>query len=421
MIKALEIKDISLHASDPHQNSMNIKRYYEQVYNSESCSFTFSESFDLSLLQYMFENSIFIYHSGFNMTVNAFKNKLNIENFFNYLDTKRKPNLYFKLDEYIIVLNMVDKNNRDDSEEISDDNSEYIVEKYKGHADFAVNTKKEKFNSICSKNTKFFVTIYYPNFKFLDKIEKKFSFLQKYKIDDTEKNYVSVLMKNEYGEYDFEPLDIKIPKIDIELNYGSKFPDVYDKIVKKITTYNKGLYMLHGDPGTGKSSFVKYLTKVVDKEFIFVPTSFIERFISDPDIFSILIKRKKSVLILEDAERILISREKQDNEYISTILNLSDGILSDMLEASIIITYNCDDTKIDKALKRKGRTMIDYRFEKLSKDDAKKLAESLNFKKEQIDSIDSSMSLSEIYNINDENKFYIEDEKSDRIVGFGKS
>jgi hypothetical protein len=92
-----------------------------------------------------------------------------------------------------------------------------------------------------------------------------------------------------------------------------------------------------------------------------------------------------------------------------------------MLEASIIITYNCDDTKIDKALKRKGRTMIDYRFEKLSKDDAKKLAESLNFKKEQIDSIDSPMSLSEIYNINDENKFYIEDEKSDRIVGFGKA
>jgi hypothetical protein len=171
--------------------------------------------------------------------------------------------------------------------------------------------------------------------------------------------------------------------------------------------------------GTGKSSFIKYLTTVIDKEFIFIPSNFIDKFISDPDIFSILLRRKKSVIILEDAEKILISRETDDNQFISTLLNLSDGILSDMLEVSVILTYNCDETKIDKALKRKGRTMVDYRFGKLSVEESKLLAESLNFTEEQVKDIKEPMSLSEIYNMNDENKFYEDESNKKRVIGFG--
>jgi broad-specificity NMP kinase len=252
-------------------------------------------------------------------------------------------------------------------------------------------------------------------------MKDEFAFMEEYIIDEKERNCVHVLIKNIYGEYDFEPLDIKIPQIDISLNYGESFSPIYDKIVHKLKNNNKGLYMFHGDPGTGKSSFIKYLSKQIDKDFIFIPSNFIDKFISDPDIFSILLKKKKSVIILEDAEKILISREREDNQHISTILNISDGILSDILEISVIITYNCDDTKIDKALKRKGRTMIDYMFKKLNVNDSKKLAEYLSFKKEQIDNIKEPMSLSEIYNMNDENKFYDENDLEDkkRIIGFG--
>ena len=122
---------------------------------------------------------------------------------------------------------------------------------------------------------------------------------------------------------------------------------------------------------------------------------------------------------MEDAEKILISRETEDNQFISTLLNLSDGILSDMLEVSVILTYNCDDTKIDKALKRKGRTMIDYKFGKLSIEESKLLANSLNFTGDQIENIKENMSLSEIYNMNDENKLYDDDVDKKRIIGFG--
>ena len=76
------------------------------------------------------------------------------------------------------------------------------------------------------------------------------------------------------------------PKIKKHVDFFLHRKDWYEK---KGIPYTLG-FMFHGEPGTGKSSFIKYLTSVVDKEFIFIPTSFIEKFISDPNIFSILVK-----------------------------------------------------------------------------------------------------------------------------------
>ncbi len=419
-MKSLELENLELHASDPHQNNFNAKRFYEQMYNTECCSMSFSESFDLSLIEYCMRNFTFIYHSGFVMSTSSLREELNVDNFLSNIDRKKQPNFYFFDETYIIVLSINDKNEKDPY--YGDDDHEFMMPDTTAIIAETPEEKRENSKKIDSNSSKINVTLYYPSYKFLEKeFNKKFNFLENFKIKDEKGHFVSVLMKNRYDEYDFEPLDIKLPKIDLELNYGKKFKPVYEKIIQKIKTNNKGLYMFHGEPGTGKSSFIKYLTSVVDKEFIFIPTSFIEKFIADPNIFSILVRKKKCVIILEDAEKILVSRDRQENEYISTILNLSDGILSDMIQASIVLTYNCDDAKIDKALKRKGRTLVDYKFDKLNIQESKKLAKKLKFTDSQIDSIKEAMSLSEIYNINEDNKYYKEEEKSDRIIGFGKA
>jgi hypothetical protein len=337
----------------------------------------------------------------------------------NLFHVRRRPNFYFSYDDIIVVLN-ISNLDEDSTVSIYDDD---VVEVGGKSFDFEKKPGEDivsLFKNINEKNSKVNILIYYPSNVAFSDIFKKFSFLEKYKIDEKKKNHVYILMKTQYGEYDFEPLNIKVPDINLQLNYGEKFKeDIYKKIVYKLNTTHKGLYMLHGLPGTGKSSLIKHLTTVVDKEFIFVPATFIEKFIADPDIFSILIRRKKYVLILEDAEKILISRESDDNQFISTLLNMSDGILSDILEASIILTFNCEHTKIDKALRRKGRTIIDYKFKNLSVDEAKKLAEHLNFTEEQMKKIDKEMSLSEIYNINEENKFYKDEEENNKVIGFG--
>jgi hypothetical protein len=411
-MKTLKIENLDLHASDMHGHTFNCKRYFEKVYNMECSSFNLEETFDISIIDVFFKKYDFIYHSTFSLTVDGIKDEFTSKNILNYLSFKKKPNFYFKHKDYVILANISDKNDEDDNVGRFDDDDIIVV---KGSSE---EVKKMKKN-INDNNSKVYITIYYPSNKIFDSMKNDFSFMEDYIIPEKDKNFVSILIKNQYGDYDFEPLDIKVPNINLELNYGKKFLDIYKKIVHKIKNNNKGLYMFHGDPGTGKSSFIKYLTTVIDKEFIFIPSNFIDKFISDPDIFSILLRRKKSVIILEDAEKILISRETDDNQFISTLLNLSDGILSDMLEVSVILTYNCDDTKIDKALKRKGRTMVDYRFGKLSVEESKLLAESLNFTEEQVKDIKEPMSLSEIYNMNDENKFYEDESNKKRVIGFG--
>lgn len=409
-MEKFEIKDLDLHGPDTHHSGFHIRRFYEKVYNEESSTLNISESFDISILDYLFENFTFISHTQFNYGLEGIKDFDKKTLFLNYIGVKRKPTLYFRYKDYIITANIVDKSSKE-----NDDVDDWEPSFYK-----KTDSKKKSFSKYINKNnSKVYLGINYPTSLFGKSLEKDFSFLEEFKIVDKNKDFVSVLIKNQYGEYDFEPLNIKVPKMNIELNYGENFAkDVYKKIIHKLKNNNKGLYMFHGDPGTGKSSFIKHLTTVVKKEFIFIPTSFIEKFISDPDIFAILIRRKNCVLILEDAEKILISREKEDNQFISTLLNISDGILSDILEASVVLTYNCDDTKIDKALKRKGRTMVDYKFNKLTVDEAKKLAKHLKIDESKID---KPITLSEIYNMEEENKFYEDEEQNNKkIIGFGK-
>lgn len=55
-----------------------------------------------------------------------------------------------------------------------------------------------------------------------------------------------------------------------------------------------------------------------------------------------------------------------DSSAVSSLLNLSDGILSDILKTSVIVTYNCPKQDVDDALKRKGRLQMDYEFSALS-------------------------------------------------------
>jgi ATPase family associated with various cellular activities (AAA) len=411
-MKTLKIENLDLHASDMHGHSFNCKKYFEKVYNVECSCFNLEESFDVSIIDVLFKKFEFIYHSTFSLTLEGIKKEFTSKNIFNYLSFKKKPNFLFKHKEYIILANIVDKNDEEGIQNNYDDDDIVVVT---GSSEEVKRLKK----NINDSNSKVYITIYYSSDKLFESMKDDFSFLEKYIISEKNKDFISILIKNQYGDYNFEPLDIKVPTIDLKLNYGKKFPEIFKKTVSKLKNNNKGLYMFHGDPGTGKSSFIKYLTTVIDKEFIFIPSNFIDKFISDPDIFSILLRRKKSVIILEDAEKILISRETDDNQFISTLLNLSDGILSDMLEVSVILTYNCDETKIDKALKRKGRTMVDYRFGKLSVEESKLLAESLNFTEEQVKDIKEPMSLSEIYNMNDENKFYEDESNKKRVIGFG--
>ena len=236
------------------------------------------------------------------------------------------------------------------------------------------------------------------------------------------KGKVHLFIKNQYSEYDFEPIKIQCKDMDLEINYGKQFEKIHNTIVKRLTTEHNGLYMFHGLPGTGKTTYIKHLTNIIDRDFIYIPTNMLEYFTSDPNSMAVLLRRPNSVLILEDAEKAILKREGGENSSsVSSLLNLSDGIMSDIMKVAIILTYNCPRHDIDDALKRKGRLQMDYEFGNLSQDDAIKLAKKLNFTEEYIEkNITSTMALADIYNLQKEIDFQENKEPKNKIIGFGK-
>jgi len=189
-------------------------------------------------------------------------------------------------------------------------------------------------------------------------------------------------------------------KMDIELNYGSHFTKVHNKIITHLNKPNgKGLVLLHGTPGTGKTHYLKYLaSKIKDKKVIFVPPHLAD-FITSPEMTPFLIDNSDSILFIEDAERVITDRNTGGTAGVSNILNITDGILSDMLNIQIVATFNMDKKKIDEALLRKGRLIAEHKFDKLSIEDSNKLINHLKIK-DFVAKV--PMTLTEIYNVNEE-------------------
>jgi hypothetical protein len=208
------------------------------------------------------------------------------------------------------------------------------------------------------------------------------------------------LVKSEMGHLDTEEYEMNVPDMDLKLNYGEKFLKIHEVIIQRLNKpMDKGIILFHGDPGTGKTSYIKYLTRLItDKEILFIPPAMAES-LSEPAIIPFLMEHKNSILIVEDAERVIADREGNGSSVgVSNILNLTDGILGDCLNIQIIATFNMKREKIDQALLRKGRLIAEHKFEKLNVEETNNLLEFLGKEKR----VDKGMTLADIYNIDEE-------------------
>ena len=245
-------------------------------------------------------------------------------------------------------------------------------------------------------------------------LEKQIVLSEFKKFERTKKKASISLVKSDHGHLDTEEYDLVVPDIDLELNYGTDFLKVHDVIVERLNKNNdKGIILLHGDPGTGKTSYIKYLSKLVtDKNILFIPPSMAEM-LSEPSIIPFLMDQRNTILIIEDAERVISDREGNGSPAgVSNILNLTDGILGDCLNIQIIATFNMKRERIDQALLRKGRLIAEHKFEKLNVEETNKLLTSLN--KDHIS--DVGMVLADIYNIDIE--IYQSSNKKASKLGF---
>ncbi len=212
------------------------------------------------------------------------------------------------------------------------------------------------------------------------------------------------------GMLSLQRFNIKLPpSVDIELNYGRDYSEKLGRVVDLLSKNKNGLVLFSGDPGTGKSTFIKYLTTKTNRKVIYLSSAAAEQ-LTSPDFLSFMMGHRNSILLLEDAEKVIRSRDSGDNGAVSNILNITDGILGDCLNIMIIATFNIERENIDSALVRKGRLLFEHCFKALSAEDANRVLESMGSSRRT----DSPMTLAEIYN--DDDNFHEEEEK--RKVGF---
>ena len=192
---------------------------------------------------------------------------------------------------------------------------------------------------------------------------------------------------------------IKTVDLNVKENYNDDLPD--DKIKEFLQAENEsGLLILHGKPGTGKTTYIRNLIRELnDKDFLILDSSVFDN-ITDSSFIQLLLEYKDCVVILEDCESMLADRTDGNNKMAS-LLNLSDGILGDAFNLKFICTFNADINRIDQALLRKGRMKVKYEFKKLSKDKVKVLSDKykLNIPEDMI----TDMYLSDIFNYNSDN------------------
>lgn len=209
-------------------------------------------------------------------------------------------------------------------------------------------------------------------------------------------------------DFYMEPFEIKL-KWDLDFGlYNEGFKEINEEIVRSIKEDDNGLYILHGEAGTGKTTYIRHLIKQLknNKKFVYIPSNLVNN-ITSPQFLSFLMSNRNCVFVIEDCENLVVTKNNTRSSAVADMLNMSDGLLADALNIKFICTFNTNEKNIDSALLRPGRCRMKYDFGKLKKERAIEAAKRLGLKEP-----DKDISLAELFS--GENKF-VEEEKK---IGF---
>ena len=138
------------------------------------------------------------------------------------------------------------------------------------------------------------VTIYFKNAN-KQEIEEYIQFLRNYETKFEEGNYLNIIV-NSHDGLDTKRVSIENQEMNYELNYNDDLKEVHDLLVSKLNAKNeKGVVLLHGEPGTGKTTYIKSLIPHVKKEILLIPSKMAID-LTHPDFINLLLNNRNSIL-----------------------------------------------------------------------------------------------------------------------------
>lgn len=194
-----------------------------------------------------------------------------------------------------------------------------------------------------------------------------------------DKARVNIITQRQTG-FHLHEFPIDYHDIDFDLYYNDEFKEFHEGLMEKISDSKseQSFYILHGIPGTGKTSYLRYLMANTKRTVIYLPPYMVNS-LSDPGFIDFLADHPNSILVIEDAEQVVQQEGSGDRDSGTTnLLNLTDGILGNCFKMDVICTFNEKLHKIDHALKRLGRLDDIFELQELEEHKAKKLCEEMD-------------------------------------------
>jgi len=179
--------------------------------------------------------------------------------------------------------------------------------------------------------------------------------------DDPRKGYVFALAAG-MGGYQLSRIGAAGTPLE-RGNYTASVLDQYDHVVSDLKADSPcgRLVIMSGVPGGGKTFIARaLLADVPNAAFVVVPPHLVKD-LGSPELIPALVQAKNYgsdgpiVLVLEDADKVLVNRAAGDMAAISSLLNLGDGILGGVIDARILATTNASKLEMDPATRRPGR------------------------------------------------------------------
>jgi len=230
------------------------------------------------------------------------------------------------------------------------------------------------------------------------------------------------------GEYYVKEFSLEHKKVDFKFpdeHYGEGFTEFHNQLLQRLHTDNKGLVLFHGQPGTGKTMYIRMLLaelSKLNKSVLYAPPG-LSASLTDPNMIEFISEwiyeeNQDCILLIEDAEPLLENRSSGDGRSIgiSNLLNMTDGLLNDILGLTVIATFNMPITNIDPALLRQQRLIARKEFKKLSGAQAEKLSAAIGI---ELPDIEYPATLAEFYASRQDNQTLTHDiEVINNKIGF---
>lgn len=163
---------------------------------------------------------------------------------------------------------------------------------------------------------------------------------------------------------------------EIHQNYSKLTRDSLASLMgRKMTQTDGRIILLHGEPGTGKTTAIRSLIRewkgwcfpqyIADPELLFRGSSYLLEVIgTDSEVIK---DNTWRLIIAEDSDEFLrVSARKEAGAALGRLLNLSDGILGQGSNTLILLTTNERLDKLHPALVRPGRCLAQIEFTKFS-------------------------------------------------------